>query len=113
MHGILAENIDGWLIGAAAFFGGLLASVLALCALVPACQRKRAATFALAAPAFVVGVLATAWVGYGYITTGLHDSEYDVSDFLIPWLCMAAPSLTTSLLAVLVLGLCMRRSPVA
>jgi hypothetical protein len=109
MHPILAENIDGWLFGAAVLFGGLIASVLALCALVPARQRNRRLTFTLAAPALVVGLLVTLWAGYGFITDGLHDPDYSVSDFAIPWLVMAGPSFATSLLAIIVLGLSTRK----
>jgi hypothetical protein len=36
MHLILAENLNGWLFAAAVFFGGLLASLLGLAALIPA-----------------------------------------------------------------------------
>lgn len=102
MH-LLAENIDGWLYAAAAFFGGLLASLLALCALVPAWQRNRRLTFALAAPAFLVVVLDTLWIGYGFVTDGLHDPDFSISDFLIPWTMMAGPALLTGLLAIAVL----------
>ena len=100
MHTILAEALDGWLVAAAAFFGGLAASILALGALVPARQRNRPLMLALAAPAFIVGVLVTLWIGYGFVTDGLHDPDYSMSDFAIPWLIMAGPSFATSLLAV-------------
>jgi hypothetical protein len=113
MHGILAENLDGWMMGAVGFLGGLPASVLALGALFPAVQRKRGWTFALATPAFVVGLLGTVWVGHRFITIGLHDPGYSFSDFLNPWLMLAGPSLATSLLAVVVLGWNLRRTPAA
>ena len=103
MPSILAENLDGWLFGAALFFGGLLVSILALVALVPAARRNRAGTFALAAPALVVGLLITLWVGYGFITDGLRDPDYSIRDFLTPWLVMAGPPLACGLLAVAVL----------
>lgn len=103
MHLFLAESLDGWLFAAAALLGGLLTSLLALAALVPARQRNRPLTFALAAPAFVVVLLVTLWVGYGLITDGLHDPDYSLADFAVPWLIMAGPSLATGLLAVAVL----------
>jgi hypothetical protein len=103
MHPILAENLNGWLFAAALFFGGLLASILALVALVPAAQRDRARTLALAAPALVVGLLVTLWVGYGFITEGMHDPSYSIRDFLTPWLMLAGPPLASGLLAVAVL----------
>jgi hypothetical protein len=110
MHAILAENLNGWLFGAAVLFGGLLASVLALCALVPARQGNRGWTWALVSPAFVVGLLVTVGAGYGMVTDGVRDGDYSVGDFAIPWLVLAGPSLATGLLAVVVLGLRMRRS---
>ena len=108
MHLILAENIDGWLFGAALFFGGLLVSILALVALVPAARRNRAATFALAAPALLVGLLVTIWVGYGFITDGLRDPDYSIRDFLAPWFMLAGPPLACGLLAVAVLWIRIR-----
>jgi hypothetical protein len=110
MHPILAENIDGWLIAAAAFFGGLLASGIALFALVPAWLGHRRLTFALAAPAFAVGILATIWIGYGFLTDGVRDSDSSFSDFAAPWTMMAGPSFATSFLAVVVLALRTRRT---
>src|SRR5437016_3876523 len=104
MHIMLAEDIGGWLLAAGALFGGLFASILALCALVPACKGKRSLTLALSAPAFVVGVVVTAWLGYGYIGYGLHDSDFDFGhDFFMPWILMAGPALATGLLALVVL----------
>ena len=110
MSPILAENIDGWLFAAAAFFGGLIAAVLALCALAPAWKRNRRLTFALASPGFAVVLLMTLWMGYGFITDGLHDPDYSISDFAGPWVIMAGPSLVTSLLAMVVLALRVRRA---
>jgi hypothetical protein len=110
MHPILAENINGWLFAAAVFFGGLITSALALCALVPARQRNRRLTFALAAPALVFALLITLWTGYEFITEGLQDPDYSMRDFAIPWLVMAGPSVVTGLLAIAVFGLSTRRS---
>ena len=102
MAPILAESLDGWLYAAAAFFGGLIASALALCALIPAWQRNGRLAFALAAPAMVVVVLVTVWVGYGFITYGLRDPDSSPVDFAILWLLFAGPPLAASLLASVV-----------
>ena len=108
MHFILAENINGWLFAAAVFFGGLLASILALAALVPAARRNRAATFGLAAPALLVGLLVTIWAGYEFVTDGMHDPDYSIRDFLAPWFMLAGPPLACGLLAVAVLWIRIR-----
>ena len=100
---IFAEALDGWLFAAALMFGGLAASLLALGALFPAWRGNRSLTFALAAPAIIVVLLVTLWIGYGYVTDGLRDPSFSVSDFMMPWLFLAGPSLATSLLAILVL----------
>src|SRR5438552_7113897 len=102
MNVIIAENLNGWLFAAMIFFGGIIASLLALGALFPASCGKRSLTFTLAGPAFIAGILITLWFGYGYITDGLHDPDYSPRDFLMPWLFLAGPPLATSLLALLV-----------
>ena len=109
MPHILAENITGWLIAAAVFFGGLLAALLALGAIIPAFQGNRKLTLALISPAALAVVLATLWIGYGYLTDGLHDPDYSIDDFLIPWSMFAGPPLVAGLLAVFVLWLKMRQ----
>jgi hypothetical protein len=103
MHPILAENLDGWLFGALLLFGGIIASVLALCALVPARRRNRRLTFILVAPAFLIVVLVTGMMIYAFITDGLHNPDYSFSDFAIPWLMLGGPSFATGLLALAVL----------
>jgi hypothetical protein len=103
MHPILAEALDGWLFAAAAFFGGLAASLLALVALLPAWRGNRRRTVFLTTPAFVIGLLATVWIGSGFLTDGLKDPDFSMSDFMSPWLAMAGPSLTAGFLALLVL----------
>jgi hypothetical protein len=108
MHPILAENLNGWLFAAALFFGGLLASILALCALIPAARRNRARTLALAAPALIVGLLVTLWTGYGFITDGMRDPSYSLRDFFTPWIMFAGPPLACGLLAVAVLWIRIR-----
>ncbi len=56
------------------------------------------------APAFAVGLMVTAWLGYGYVTNGMHDSDSDfVQDFLMIWMFLAGPALATSLLTACVL----------
>jgi hypothetical protein len=105
MHFILAENFNGLgyvMLGLAA---AVLASLLALFALAPASRGNRPATLAMAAPAFLIGLALTAAVCYGFVTDGLHDPDYELRDFLAPWLVMAGPPLATSLLALTVLWL--------
>lgn len=109
MHLILAENLNGWIFAAGILLGGLIATVLALCALAPAWQRNRRLTVILIAPALVIGMLITIWLGYGFITDGLHDPDSSVSDFVLLWLLMAGPPLATSLLAIVVLVFSSRR----
>jgi hypothetical protein len=99
MHDILAEDITGGLIAATAFLGALIASVLALCALVPAWKGDRRLTFALAAPAMIAGVLATLWIGYGFVTDGTRDPD-DWKLLVGLLMLMAGPPLATSLLAI-------------
>ena len=113
MHPILSDEVSGGLMAAAAFLGGLLAAVLALCALVPAWQRNRRLTLALVAPAFLLVLLVTLGIGYGFVTDGLHDPDYSASDFVIPWVLFAGPPLAAGLLAVGVLVFRTRRTAAA
>jgi len=100
---ILAEDIGGWLVAAAALFGGLAASVLALCALIPAFKRNLLLTLVLSAPALVLGIDVTVWLGYGFVSSGPPDSDFDLAhDLIMPWTMMAGPSLVTGLLAMAV-----------
>jgi ammonia channel protein AmtB len=105
---LLAESLNGWLFAAAAFFVALIASLMALCAIGPARRRNRRMTLALAAPALVIGVVFTIAVGYGFITDGMRDPDYSISDFAVPWLMMAGPPLGSSLLAILILWVRMK-----
>ena len=98
------EAAGGWLLAAGAIFGGLGASVLALGALIPASKGNRPLTLTLSAPAFVLGVAVTAWLGYGYFKDSLHDSDFEIGhDLIMPWAVMAGPALVTGLLAMTVL----------
>ena len=104
MNVMLAEDIGGWLVAAAALFGGLAASVLALVALVPAFKRNLPLTLVLCAPALLLGIVVTGWLGYGFLSSGPPDSDFDFGqDLFMPWAVMAGPSLVTSLLAMTVL----------
>lgn len=110
MHLILAENFNGLGYAILGLFSALVASLLALAALVPASRGNRSTTLAMAAPAFVIGVLLTLAMIYGFVTAGLHDPDYTLHDFVVPWLVFAAPPLATSVLAVSVMYL-RRRTP--
>ncbi len=104
MHIMLAEEIGGWLIAAGALFGGAGMSALALIALIPASKGKSLLTLLLSAPAFILGVLVTIWLGYGYFSYSQHQVGFEIgSDLVRPWVFMAAPSLVTSLLAWIIL----------
>jgi hypothetical protein len=111
MHLILAENFNGLGYVMLGCLVALLVSLVALAALVPASRGNRQATLAMAAPAFVIGVLLTLAMGYGFITAAMRDPDYELRDFAVPWLVIAGPPLGTSLLAVAVLWL--RRAPAA
>ena len=100
---LLAEDIGGWLLAAADLFGGLAASVLALGALIPAFKRNLPLTIILSAPALLLGTVVTVWLGYGIVSSGLPDSDFEIGhDLIMPWAVMAGPSLVTSLLAMTV-----------
>ena len=108
---ILAEDIGGWLFAALVLFGGLGAAVLALGALIPAWKGKSALCLALSGPAVVLGIGVTVWLGYGFISSTMHDPELDIrQDLLLPWLLMAGPSTVTSVLALVVLWYARKRS---
>src|SRR5437764_1260211 len=103
MSVMLAEDIGGWLVAAAALFGGLAASVLALGALIPAFKRNLPLTLILSAPAFILGIVVTIWLGYGFVSSGVPYSDVEIGhDLIMPWAVMAGPSLVTSLLAMAV-----------
>ncbi len=97
---ILAEDIGGWLFAALVLFGGLGAALLAMIALIPARKGHRALALTLSVPALILGLGVTIWLGYGFMTSNLHDPDLDLwQDHVLPWLLMAGPSLATSLLA--------------
>ena len=111
MYIMLAEDIGGWLLAAGALFGGLAASVLALGALIPAWKGNKLLTLTLSAPALVLGVIVSIWLGYGYLQDGLHDSDFEIGhDLIMPWAVMAGPALVTSLLAFTTLWYKRKRS---
>jgi hypothetical protein len=100
---ILAEDIGGWLVAAAALFGGLGLAALAALALIPAFNGKRSIAVCLAAPALILGILVTIWIWGGYFKSGLHDSEADIAhDVVMPWIVMAGPSLLMSVITMAV-----------
>lgn len=100
MHPILADSIDFGVLMILLMGGGLAVSVLALIALIPAWQGSRAGTLVLAGPGFIWGVAATIFCAWGFVHDGLGDPNFELMDFLGPWIVLAGPSLATSLLAV-------------
>jgi hypothetical protein len=98
---ILAEDIGGWLFAGLVLFGGLGAALLALGALVPAWKGHPSLALTLSAPGLILGLGVTIWLGYGLLTSNLHDPDIDLwQDHVLPWVVMAGPSLATSLLAL-------------
>jgi hypothetical protein len=105
MHVIFADSIDGGIEAILIVFGGLAISALALCALVPAWLGNLVLTFTLAVPALICGLAVTLYFAWGYLKDGLNDPSYELRDFMLPWVFMAGPALTTSSLALFVLWL--------
>lgn len=97
---MLAESLDGWLVAAGLLFGGIAASLLALVALFPASKGKAATTLTLLAPAAIVTIGITCWLGYGYYARSpMHNHEEVIDNYVRPWFFMASLPLATSLLA--------------
>lgn len=107
MHVILGDSIDGGIFALLIMCGGGAASLLALAAIFPARQGNKPVTLCMIAPAIVMGLVVTVWLGYGFFTDGLHnrDPEYvpDLMDFFAPWIILAGPALATSLISACVL----------
>lgn len=102
MHILLADSIDGGILAILFVLGGLVASVLALIALVPAFQGSWKQALVFCSPALIYGLGMTVYFLYGYLTDGLHDPDAEPRDFILPWAFMAGPALATGLLAILV-----------
>jgi TRAP-type C4-dicarboxylate transport system permease small subunit len=100
---MLAEDIGGWLVAGGLLFGGVGASLLALGALVPASRGNRSLTVLLVAPAIIVVLLTTCWLGYGYAQTESSVHEEVMDNFVKPWFLMASLPLATSVVASMVL----------
>jgi len=96
---MLADSIDGGILMILFLFGGPVAALLALFALVPAWRGDWSSTFILAGPAFVCGLAVTLCFTCGYIKDDIHEPR----NFFLLWVIMAGPAITTSLLAVFVL----------
>ena len=109
MHIILAEDIGPWLFAAMMLFAGLGATVLALIGIAPAIFAKRVLTLCLIAPALLVGLGATYWLGLCYYRAGTYDEEHFVENVLQPWFLMAGLPLFTSLIVGTVLFFRTRR----
>ena len=111
MHPILADIQGDWLTAAGVLLGGICTTLLALGAVIPAWRGNRLLTFALAAPAFLLGVVATIWLGRGDETMGRTDGlERTGSDVVVLWILLAGAPLITSLLVVSILYLRRRHS---
>jgi hypothetical protein len=105
MHPILADVQGDWLTAAGLLLGGICTSLLALGAVIPAWRGKRPLTFVLAAPAFLLGVAATFWLGSGNRMGRSDTVEQTGGDAVAVWMLMAGAPLFTSLLVVSVLFL--------
>ena len=101
---MLAEDIGGWLFALLVMAGGLVASVVALIALVPAFRGHWQLAIALSVPAVAVGLLVAAWMVYSFFSSGsMRDPEADVvHDFFMPWAVMGGPALVTGMLGMTV-----------
>jgi ABC-type dipeptide/oligopeptide/nickel transport system permease component len=96
---MLAEDIGGWLVAGAFLVGALGTSILALGALVPAWRGNWPLTLALIAPAIVMFLLASCWIGQMYFQRDHHDHDEIIENYVQPWFMMAFPPLITALLA--------------
>jgi hypothetical protein len=103
MRVILGEDLTGWLAAAVFLFGGLGASILALCALVPASRDNRPLTLGLIAPAMLMFLWVTCWLAHSYFLRENPDREELIENYVEPWFLMALPPLITGLLPCFVL----------
>lgn len=94
MNLILAEDIGGWLAAGTLLLAGVISSLLALLALIPASKGIRSAAILLGAPAVLTTLSVTAWI---IIETIRHrgSPESSVSDMFISWLMLAGLPLLT------------------
>jgi len=111
MHVMLAEDIGGWLIAGAFFFGGMGSSILALGALFPASRGNWPLTFLLIAPAIIIVLAISFWLGYGYVKDGVQQPDELSENYIKPWIIMAGLPLITSLVAGVVLCVKKRTAP--
>ena len=95
---MLAEDIGGWLLAGALFFGAIVATVMAIIAAFPATKGKRLAATILALPGILVGVSSTLYFGY---TAILNRRGPGVNEGARFWLFTALPPLIVSGLVIL------------
>jgi len=103
MKVMLAEQMGGYLIVAGFLLAGIIASILALAAIVPAARGNRPLAIKLIFPASVVVFLSLCYVGAAFIVTTLHHEHFPLSDAFMLWLFVGALPFCTLALTALVL----------
>src|SRR5205809_356445 len=104
MNAMLANDIGGGIFALLVIVAGLVSSVLALAALIPANRGKRAPAIVLFAPAIVTAATVTVGMIWQCATdrsTGSFGGR--VLEWLPFWILFAGPPLLTGAIAILVL----------
>ena len=103
MSVILAEDIGGWLLAGGVLARGVVSSLLALLALIPASRGKRSIAITLLTPSLIVSTGVTIWLVTQFIGNHRHGIDVAIgSDLIGPWIFMAGPSFLTGVIAILV-----------
>jgi len=97
MNVMLAEDIGGWLLASALFFGAIIGTILAIVAAFPAKKGNRLAATILATPGLLVGISSILVCGYAAVTNRL----IEIKDGLIFWLAITFLPLIVSGLVML------------
>ena len=108
MNAMLADDIDGGIFVILILLVVGVTCLLALGALFPAAKGDCMPALALSIPAFLAGILVTAWLAVGFISDRMHETQIEsfrvgLSYLAMPWLVMAGPPFATGLLALSVL----------
>jgi hypothetical protein len=97
---MFAEDIGGWLVAGALLFGGLGATGIALCAIIPAWRGRLLLTLALVSPALLMVVLTTCYLAQSYFRRADHNREEIIDNYVQPWFFMAFLPLITSVVVL-------------
>lgn len=96
MHVMLAESIDGGIFALLVILGELAAILLALVALIPAAHGHRLLVLLLIAPAILMVIFATCWLGQSFFSGDPEERHELASDALGMWFLFAFPPLLAS-----------------